>query len=51
MAMVDLAPVKAQGERMERLAHQGGDLESHGLVDVMSDIRARPARKSISEPM
>jgi len=23
---------------MERLAHQGGDLESHGLVDVMSDM-------------
>ena len=38
MAMVDLAPVQAQGERMERLAHQGGDLESHGLVDVLSDM-------------
>ncbi|MFQ5626933.1 MAG: glutamate synthase-related protein, partial [Methyloligellaceae bacterium] len=38
MTMVDLGPVLEHGERMERLAHQGGDLESHGLVDVMSDM-------------
>jgi glutamate synthase (NADPH/NADH) large chain len=38
MAMVDLEPVHEQSERMERLAHQGPDLESHGLVDVLSDM-------------
>jgi glutamate synthase (NADPH/NADH) large chain len=38
MAMVDLEPVSEQHERMERLAHQGPDLQSHGLVDVMSDM-------------
>jgi glutamate synthase (NADPH/NADH) large chain len=38
MAMVDLEPVSEQHERMERLAHQGPDLQSHGLVDVMSNL-------------
>ncbi len=38
MAMVDLEPVSEHSERMERLAHQGPDLQSHGLVDVMSDM-------------
>ncbi len=38
MAMVDLEPVAEQSERMERLAHQGPDLQSHGLVDVLSDM-------------
>ena len=38
LAMVDLEPVAAEDETMERLAHQGGDLESHGLVDVGSDM-------------
>jgi glutamate synthase (NADPH/NADH) large chain len=38
MAMVDLEPVSEHRERMERLAHQGPDLQSHGLVDVMSDM-------------
>ncbi len=38
MAMVDLEPVSEQHERMERLAHQGPDLQSHGLVDVLSDM-------------
>jgi len=37
-AMVDLEPVAAEAEVMERLAHQGADLESHGLVDVMRDM-------------
>ncbi len=38
MAMVDLEPVSAEHEAMERLSHQGPDLETHGLVDVMSDL-------------
>ena len=38
LAMVDLEPVTAEDEKMERMAHQGGDLESHGLVDIMRDM-------------
>ncbi len=30
---------------MERLAHQGGDLESHGLVDVMRDMTGHDAER------
>jgi len=38
LAMVDLEPIAAESETMERMAHQGTDLETHGLVDVMSDM-------------
>ena len=34
LAMVDLAPIPAEDETIERLHHHGGDLEHHGLVDV-----------------
>ena len=40
MAMVELEPVEAEEELMQRLMGQQGDLESHGLVDVMSDMTA-----------
>jgi glutamate synthase (NADPH/NADH) large chain len=36
--MVDLQPVTAEDETLERIAHQGGDLEGHGLVDVAKDM-------------
>ncbi|MGE0612905.1 MAG: glutamate synthase large subunit, partial [Hyphomicrobiales bacterium] len=38
MAMVDLEPVSAEAAVMERVARQGADMESHGLVDVMHDM-------------
>jgi len=38
MAMVDLEPVEAELELMDKLHHQRSDLESHGRVDVMSDM-------------
>ncbi|MDE2911538.1 MAG: glutamate synthase-related protein, partial [Paracoccaceae bacterium] len=38
LSMVDLEPVKAEDESLECLAHQGGDLEAHGRVDVMRDM-------------
>ena len=38
MAMVDLEPVEAELEAMEKQRHQRGDLESHGRVDVMADM-------------
>jgi glutamate synthase (NADPH/NADH) large chain len=37
MSMVDLEPVEAELDLMEKLHHQS-DLESHGRVDVMSDM-------------
>jgi glutamate synthase (NADPH/NADH) large chain len=38
LAMVDLEPVQGEEALNERLLHQGGDLNMHGLVDVMGDM-------------
>jgi glutamate synthase (NADPH/NADH) large chain len=38
LAMVELQPVPAEEAALEALDHQGGDLETHGLVDVMRDM-------------
>ena len=38
MAMVELEPVAAEEEMMQRHLHSGGDLAAHGRVDVMSDM-------------
>jgi glutamate synthase (NADPH) large chain len=38
MAMVDLEPVEEEEMLNQRLLHAGGDLPSHGKVDVMSDM-------------
>jgi glutamate synthase (NADPH/NADH) large chain len=38
LAMVELNPVAAEEEVMQRHLHSGGDLEHHGRVDVMSDM-------------
>jgi glutamate synthase (NADPH/NADH) large chain len=45
LAMVDLAPVPAEEETIERLHHHGGDLEHHGLVDVTSDMNRHDAER------
>ncbi|MDE1173293.1 MAG: glutamate synthase large subunit [Parvibaculaceae bacterium] len=45
LSMVDLEPVEAEHELMERLRHQSGDLESHGRVDVMSDMSGHDAER------
>ncbi|MEE9589207.1 MAG: glutamate synthase large subunit, partial [Hyphomicrobiaceae bacterium] len=45
LSMVDLEPVEAEDEVIERLAHQGGDLESHGLVDIMRDMTGHDAER------
>jgi glutamate synthase (NADPH/NADH) large chain len=45
LAMIDLEPVEAEEQVMERLANQGGDLESHGLVDVMRDLTGQDAER------
>jgi glutamate synthase (NADPH) large chain len=45
LSMIDLEPVAAEEEVMRRLANQGGDLESHGLVDVMRDMTSQDAER------
>jgi glutamate synthase (NADPH) large chain len=38
LAMVELEPVTEEDETLEIIGHQGGDLETHGKVDVMRDM-------------
>jgi glutamate synthase (NADPH/NADH) large chain len=38
LAMVDLQPVPEEEELIEKHQHHGGDLESHGLVDITSHM-------------
>jgi glutamate synthase (NADPH/NADH) large chain len=36
--MVELEPIAAEDDALEALEHQGGDLETHGRVDVSHDM-------------
>ena len=45
LAMVDLAPIPAEEATIERLHHHGGDLESHGLVDVTAGMDRNDASR------
>jgi glutamate synthase (NADPH/NADH) large chain len=45
LAMVDLAPIPAEEDTLERLHHHGGDLEHHGLVDISPDMTRRDAER------
>ena len=38
LAMVELEPVPAEDVALEKLEHQGGDLETHGRVDIDRDM-------------
>ncbi|KAA3630168.1 MAG: glutamate synthase subunit alpha, partial [Proteobacteria bacterium] len=38
LSMVELEPISDEDEALERDSHQGGDLEAHGLVDLMHDM-------------
>ena len=38
LSMVELEPIQAEDDLHERLHHQGGDLEHHGRVDIMSQM-------------
>jgi len=38
LSMVELEHIAAEDDAMERMGHQGGDLETHGRVDVMTDM-------------
>ena len=45
LAMVDLEPIAEEAAVMERLDHQGGDLETHGRVDVSGDMTGDDAMR------
>jgi glutamate synthase (NADPH/NADH) large chain len=45
LSMIDLEPVEAEEQVMRQLSNQGGDLESHGLVDVMEDMTKQDAER------
>jgi glutamate synthase (NADPH/NADH) large chain len=45
LAMVDLEPIAEEDAVLERLEHQGGDLESHGRVDVSGDMSGNDAMR------
>ncbi|NOT13054.1 MAG: glutamate synthase large subunit [Methylococcaceae bacterium] len=38
LAMVELEPIPVEDDTLEAVAHQGGDLETHGRVNVMNDM-------------
>jgi glutamate synthase (NADPH/NADH) large chain len=43
LSMVELEPVVEEDEALEHVYHQGGDLETHGLVNVMHDMTRNDA--------
>ncbi|MGR8980284.1 MAG: glutamate synthase large subunit [Gammaproteobacteria bacterium] len=45
LAMVELEPVTAEDDTLELVAHQGGDMETHGRVKLMSDMTRYDARR------
>ena len=45
LAMVELEPIPEEDEALETLDHQGGDLETHGKVDISSDMTRYDAER------
>ncbi|MDH3561562.1 MAG: glutamate synthase subunit alpha, partial [Gammaproteobacteria bacterium] len=45
LAMVELEPVPAEDDALENLEHQGGDLETHGKVDIRHDMTRYDAQR------
>ena len=45
LAMVELEPIPEEDEALETLDHQGGDLETHGKVDISSDMTRYDAKR------
>ncbi len=44
LAMVDLEPIAEEDDHLEALEHRGGDLEAHGLVDVVHSLTQSDSR-------
>jgi glutamate synthase (NADPH/NADH) large chain len=45
LSMVALEPIADEDDQLEALYHQGGDLESHGLVEIMRDMTRFDAQR------
>jgi glutamate synthase (NADPH/NADH) large chain len=45
LAMVELEPVPAEDDALESIEHQGGDLETHGMVDIRHDMTRYDAQR------
>jgi glutamate synthase (NADPH) large chain len=45
LSMVELEPIPAEDDALEVTANQGGDMEMHGLVDLMTDMTKDDARR------
>ncbi len=48
LAMVDLEPVPEEDDLLELLHHHGGDMESHGRVDVSSDMTSHDEERLLT---
>ncbi len=47
MSMVEFDPVPEEDYLLEKLQHQGGDIEFMGLVEVMEDLSSRDAERLV----
>ena len=45
LSMVALEPIADEDEQLEALYHQGGDLETHGRVELMRDMSRFDAQR------
>ena len=45
LSMVELEPIPTEDEALEIVAHQGGDMETHGRVHIMSDMTRNDAQR------
>jgi glutamate synthase (NADPH/NADH) large chain len=45
LSMVELEPIPAEDAAIEALDHQGGSLESHGLVDILHNMNGDDERR------
>jgi glutamate synthase (NADPH) large chain len=45
LAMVELEPIPAEDDLLEQTAHQGGDMETHGRIDIRGDMTRHDAQR------
>jgi glutamate synthase (NADPH/NADH) large chain len=45
MAMIELEPIPEEEELSQRTLHQAGDMETSGLVEIMTDLTSRDAER------
>ena len=45
LAMVELEPIPVEDDLLETLAHQGGDMETHGRIHIMTDMTRHDAQR------